>query len=822
MSARGATGAARRGDRAAVVPVGWSAADPLPESDDTSPAAVLRLRVTGPDGRPGLLFTVVGSLDGRAGKDLRRRLRGDQPELDRMLREVCATADGATLLPWLEYGDPRAPRPYVVCERPGPSLSDRLLRGPLPVAQVVSAALVGAAALDELRRHGHAHGLISPQSLIDEPGGRVRLVAPLPAALADIVALAGGTGHEPPEVLRGGGTTWAADVFSLASTAWTLLTGRPPFGAPDDRLARLTAAEPPPLVRADVPPALADTLRAALAADPGRRPELATLTHALRIVADGSSPVAAPPRATARILEPGAPRADAPETTRVPVRPEMRSDGADARQDTLAPTRPVGDSGRPLGSRYLLDALIGRGATGHVWRGHERDTGRPVAVKLLRSELAEDPEVVTRFMRERAALMRLSHPHLVAVHDLVAEGGALAIVMDLVPGKDLRAELAGGPLDPRDAGRLLAGTAAALAAVHDAGIVHRDLKPENVIVEPHAGSTRARLTDFGLARAVESSALTRVTQLVGTPAYVAPEVVAGRTPGPAVDVYALGVTAYEVLTGRRPFAAPSTAALLRAHLDEPPSRPEGMSDELWAIVAACLQKDPARRPSAADLAAAWRQVADGAPAALPSRPAGQPTPAPVPVADDDRVPSWPEPDGSGVRTDSALLTGSGVQYTTASARPLDDAPPAAPAPRRKRTKLWLAAAAVVVLGFGGGFGYVLLTKDKDARPTNDPYPLRVKVSADRTISWSVPESVKAEQTVVIVQVRHDGGYRQLPAITDLGQTTFRDGTLQPNDCVQVSAWYPKIAPPKDAGQPEDCFTPPKKSSPSSSSRSTSP
>lgn len=278
----------------------------------------------------------------------------------------------------------------------------------------------------------------------------------------------------------------------------------------------------------------------------------------------------------------------------------------------MPPTRPVVaqvPGARPLGSRYLLDRRIGRGATGHVWAGRRRDDGYPVAVKLLRSELAEDPDVVMRFLREKSTLTRLRHPNLVQVHDLVAEGEVLAIVMDLVRGEDLRRRATRGPLSRVEAAVLLAQTAGALAAVHAARVVHRDVKPENILITDRDGQPTALLTDFGIARALEGPALTRPTQLVGTPAYIAPELAVGRAPEPASDVYSLGVTAYELLAGHRPFHADAPIALLRAHVEDIPTRPPGVDDATWALIAACLAKSPADRPSAAEVAVHWATLA---------------------------------------------------------------------------------------------------------------------------------------------------------------------------------------------------------------------
>ncbi len=275
---------------------------------------------------------------------------------------------------------------------------------------------------------------------------------------------------------------------------------------------------------------------------------------------------------------------------------------------------------RALGTAYLLEEPIGSGATGEVWRARRRDGGSPVAVKILRPDLARDPEVVARFVRERTIVVSVQHPHLVAVHDLVAEGGTLAIVMDLVDGGDLRRRLAAsGPLPPGELCRLLAQVARGLEAIHAAGIVHRDVKPENVLVDRAGG--RARISDFGIAWTGDGVALTGGGPNPGTGAYLAPEVIEGATAGPPADVYAAGVMAYELACGRRPFVADSALAVLRMHVDTPPVRPTGVPAPLWAVIARCLAKDPRARPAASELVRplirAARRLA-GAPAAPPA------------------------------------------------------------------------------------------------------------------------------------------------------------------------------------------------------------
>ncbi|KPM50471.1 serine/threonine protein kinase [Frankia sp. R43] len=256
---------------------------------------------------------------------------------------------------------------------------------------------------------------------------------------------------------------------------------------------------------------------------------------------------------------------------------------------------------RRLGSHYVLSERLGRGATGEVWRGEREADGTPVAVKILRAELADDDEVVDRFLRERRVLLAFDHPHLVKVRDLVAEGGTLAIVMDLVDGVDLRGHLRRhGPLEPAEAVRLTAEVLDALGAVHRQGVVHRDVKPENILVDTtDPGRPRAMLTDFGIARLAHGPAMTRLTGLIGTPRYMAPELSDGTRATPSADLYSLGVVLYELLSGRPPFDAEHPIAMLRAHLEQTPAPLDELPGTLWPTLARLLAKTPADRPGTA-------------------------------------------------------------------------------------------------------------------------------------------------------------------------------------------------------------------------------
>lgn len=255
---------------------------------------------------------------------------------------------------------------------------------------------------------------------------------------------------------------------------------------------------------------------------------------------------------------------------------------------------------------YEIVGELGRGGVGVVYEAYDPRLDRVVALKTLIAGRDASEAQIQRFLREVRACAHLRHPHLVAVHDAGKSDGRFYLAMERIDGVALDTLLEErGPLPPREAARLLLPVVRALEHAHREGFVHRDVKPENILVD---GQGEAYLTDFGLALDLsEASRLTRSNQSVGTPAFMAPEQLRGRHDDPRVDIYALGATLYEVLTGRVPFAAESFADLVdRVLLEDPPPpralRPS-ISRDLEAIVLKCLEKDPAARyPSAGALA----------------------------------------------------------------------------------------------------------------------------------------------------------------------------------------------------------------------------
>jgi len=256
---------------------------------------------------------------------------------------------------------------------------------------------------------------------------------------------------------------------------------------------------------------------------------------------------------------------------------------------------------RTLGDRYQLQSLLAAGGMGQVWRAHDQLLGRPVAVKVLRSEYTGDALFLARFRAEAQHAAALSHPNIAAVYDYGEEptidgtGEHLAyLVMELVEGESLSVVLARrGTLSPDRTLDVLRQTASALAAAHQAGVVHRDVKPGNVLVRDDG---TVKITDFGIAWSAGSVPLTQTGQVVGTASYLSPEQAAGAHATPASDVYALGMVGYECLAGHRAFDGDNSVTIALRHLrDQPEPLPAGIPDGVRTLIERAIVKDPAQR-----------------------------------------------------------------------------------------------------------------------------------------------------------------------------------------------------------------------------------
>ncbi|MFI6323237.1 serine/threonine-protein kinase [Nonomuraea sp. NPDC050556] len=278
-------------------------------------------------------------------------------------------------------------------------------------------------------------------------------------------------------------------------------------------------------------------------------------------------------------------------------------------------------AGTTLNDRYLLTARIGGGGMGEVWRADDSVLGRVVAVKVLMPALTDRPTFAKRFQNEARAMATLRHPGVVDVYDYgscqVGERRVSFLVMEYVDGESLDRLLTRAALTPEATMRLVAEVADALAAAHEQGIVHRDVKPANLMIRADG---RVSLTDFGIAHSVSAGQLTATGTMLCSAGYCAPEQATASDVTPAVDVYALGVVAYECLTGRLPYDGDTPVQIIFKHLNAPlPPLPRDVPPAPRHVVARAMEKTPDRRwPSASAMAAAAREAAER-PGAEPRR-----------------------------------------------------------------------------------------------------------------------------------------------------------------------------------------------------------
>ncbi|WP_055700702.1 serine/threonine-protein kinase [Streptomyces silaceus] len=277
-------------------------------------------------------------------------------------------------------------------------------------------------------------------------------------------------------------------------------------------------------------------------------------------------------------------------------------------------------AGRLIAGRYRLLSKLGHGGMGTVWHAKDETVDREVAVKEPRVPdhlpERERANAFERMRREARAAARLDHPAVVNVHDVAVEEGQPWIVMELVQGRSLGAALQEGTLGARDAARIGLDVLNALDAAHQAGILHRDVKPDNVMLGKH---DRVVLTDFGIAQIEGETNLTDTGGFVGSPEFIAPERVLGQRPGPASDLWSLGVVLYAATEGVSPFRRNNTPATLQSVLNATPAAPASAPGPLAEAINRLLAKDPAQRPNAAQVRALLEEAARPPQSAAPTR-----------------------------------------------------------------------------------------------------------------------------------------------------------------------------------------------------------
>ncbi len=491
--------------------------------------------------------------------------------------------------------------------------------------------------------------------------------------------------------------------------------------------------------------------------------------------------------------------------------------------------------------RYRLDSKIATGGMGVVWRGTDTRLNRPVAVKVLKPEYADDATFRSRFEGEARSAAALHHPGIAGVYDYGADAGDPQVagdehppylVMELVDGQPLSTLLAnartsGRTLDVAVVQDLMAQAADALGVAHRAGIVHRDVKPANLLVTP---DRQVKITDFGIARALDSVALTRTGSVMGTPQYLSPEQARGNPSTPASDVYSLGVVAFECLTGRRPFEAETPVATALAHLQQPvPQLPAQIPGPIAAVVRRALAKNPAERYDDGTAFAEALRAPDVAAAAVGAG-----------GGDDDGtrvltgiIPPVPVP----VPTPTA---GTPVAAGAASVQRLDSPSAYAGDDRDDdRKSPWPIAAAVIALVLLALLAAWLILRDNGSdqpvvedsttatTPTSEPTTPTTPTSEATT-----EQTTQAPKTVQVDDSSYACNTNYKDAVSDLNALKLRvrseqdprtndgtcaegtvsrfstNGTLQEGDSIVVYYWGPEPPPTPTAptGVPTDGLT----------------
>jgi serine/threonine protein kinase len=369
---------------------------------------------------------------------------------------------------------------------------------------------------------------------------------------------------------------------------------------------------------------------------------------------------------------------------------------------------------RLLAGRYRLDTEIGRGSMGTVWDAYDEILRRRVAIKEVNFPAgipaAEADVLADRTLREARSIAALSHPHVITLFDILTLTSGPVIVMELMIARSLADILAAhGPMSIRDAATIGQAVASGLVAAHGAGITHRDVKPANVLI---ADDGRIKLTDFGIARAAGEQTLTATGMLLGSPAYISPEVASGRPATPSADAWGLGALLFAMVEGRPPFDRGKPMATLAAVVSDPvPAHPR--AGAIGPVIDGLLTKDPGARLPMAQAESALAQVSGGAIYLPPAAPATHP-------GDTDPEPGVGPGTASGTSPDLPLeppaarphppagLPSSGLPpppWSAEAAATLARLPAVAPQPARRH--IGWAAAGVLVLAAVAGFVAVL-------------------------------------------------------------------------------------------------------------------
>jgi len=430
--------------------------------------------------------------------------------------------------------------------------------------------------LEAAHVEGVVHRDLKPQNIMLDSQGRVYLMDFGLARSMELVgmtrtgALLGTPAYMSPEQAKGEKVDARTDLFSLGVIFYELVTGVLPYQAESMMATLIKRAKEPPTppiqVEPSLPPAINDCIMKCLQIKLERRYQNAGEILADLGFSSGLHPTPAPaPVSAARPAE---------------------------TPSTLSP-------GSQFGPRYRIEALLGEGGMGKVYKAYDLDVGRNVALKLVKPELARNPASMERLKQELLLASQISHKHILRIHDLGDVGGLKFISMAYVDGKDLHNLIANeGKLPIPRAITIARQLCQALEAAHNEGVVHRDLKPQNVLMDSNG---QVFISDFGLAKSLEgpSTMMTNAGEVLGTPRYMSPEQAESKSADNRSDLYSLGLILYEMVTGDLPFGSDSVMQTMYQRVTQDPKSPQllnpGVPDYLAQIILRCLVRDPEQR-----------------------------------------------------------------------------------------------------------------------------------------------------------------------------------------------------------------------------------
>lgn len=416
--------------------------------------------------------------------------------------------------------------------------------------------------------------------------------------------------------------------------------------------------------------------------------------------------------------------------------------------------------GRTLSNRYKIEALLGQGGMSAVYKATDPNLKRVVAIKLIHSHLSTDPSFVMRFESEAAAVASLRHPNIVQVYDFNNDNGVYYMVLEFIPGETLQDRMKRLSDDKRklsleEALKFTANIADAVGYAHQRGMIHRDIKPANIMLDVQG---QAILMDFGIVKILGGDSHTSTGAVVGTARYMSPEIIRGEVADHRSDIYSLGVTLYEMLSGRPPFVADSAMTLMMMHLNDPVPDVRGFRPDIHpetvAILEKCLAKNREDRyQSATELSADLKRAL--------AQPAGQATSVGLkkPSATDEKTELQPMPSASKPDPVPASATYSVPQ----PAPPTTTTPPPPPSQAKSpsflgsRRNLWIAGAGLLFLCcFAGVFALrannLLGGRAPTETPTSPPPSATAEASPTEPVALAPTETFTPEATPTNTEV----------------------------------------------------------------------